>query len=262
MSNLLVQTAYAAGEETISIKLAPYVVGHIGSLPITSTLLMSWVAMFVLAALAIWVGRNPKLIPGKLQSIFELVVGGVFDYIKDVLQSETMAKKYFPIILTVFLYILFMNWLGLFPGVSSIGIYQGHGEESHFVPLFAPGATDLNITLAFTIVVFVVIEMAGILALGTWRYLGKFLNFSSPLNFAVGIIELFSELARLISFSFRLFGNIFAGKTLLLVVMFLATPYIVPVPILAYELGVGFIQAFIFAILTLYFIKIAVEEPH
>ena len=83
-----------------------------------------------------------------------------------------------------------------------------------------------------------------------------------PLAFVIGIIELLSELARLISFSFRLFGNIFAGKTLLLVVMFLATPYLLPVPLLAYELFVGFIQAFIFAILTLFFIKLAIEEPH
>ena len=87
-------------------------------------------------------------------------------------------------------------------------------------------------------------------------------TFTNILGFFIGIIELFSEIARLISFSFRLFGNIFAGKTLIVVVMALATPYLLPVPLLAYELFVGFIQAFIFAVLTLFFIKIATEEPH
>ena len=110
-------------------------------------------------------------------------------------------------------------------------------------------------------VAFVAIELAGVTLLGFFKYVGKFVNFKSPLAFIIGIIELLSEMARLISFSFRLFGNIFAGKTLLMVVMFLATPYVLPVPLIAYELFVGFIQAFIFAILTLFFIKLAIEEP-
>jgi F-type H+-transporting ATPase subunit a len=116
-------------------------------------------------------------------------------------------------------------------------------------------------TIALAIIAFVAIELAGVLLIGLWKYAGKFINFSSPLNFLIGIIELFSELARLVSFSFRLFGNIFAGKTLLLVTMFFV-PLIIPVPILAFELFVGFIQAFIFAVLTLFFVKLATEAPH
>jgi F-type H+-transporting ATPase subunit a len=115
--------------------------------------------------------------------------------------------------------------------------------------------------LAFAIIAFLTIEMAGIVALGTFRYLGKFFNFHSPLAFIIGIIELISEIARLISFSFRLFGNIFAGKTLIVVIMFFV-PYLVPVPLLAFEVFVGFIQAFIFSVLTLFFIKLAVATPH
>ncbi len=159
-----------------------------------------------------------------------------------------------------------MNWVGLLPGVDSIGIHkdvESHGEVvEKLIPFFHPPATDLNITIAFALIAFVAIEMAGVTLLGFFKYGGKFINFHSPLAFVIGLIELLSELARLISFSFRLFGNIFAGKTLLLVVMFLATPYLLPVPLLAYELFVGFIQAFIFAILTLFFIKLAIEEPH
>jgi F-type H+-transporting ATPase subunit a len=100
-----------------------------------------------------------------------------------------------------------------------------------------------------------------VITLGLFKYGGKFINFHSPLGFVIGLIELISEIARLISFSFRLFGNIFAGKTLLVVVMFFV-PYVLPVPLLAFEVFVGFIQAFIFSILTLFFIKLAVTEPH
>lgn len=259
-----------AAEHSISVKLNPYILGEIGGLSITPTLLMAWLTMTILIGLGVIIGRQPRLVPTKVQSLFEMLIGGVYDYMADVLESRSLAKRYFPVVMTIFLFILFMNWLGLFPGVTSIGLYEGYGSDKHFIPLLYPAATDLNITLAFAIVAFVVIEFAGIAGLGLWKYGSKFINlrfllkpsFNNILGFFIGIIELFSELARLISFSFRLFGNIFAGKTLLLVVMTLATPYLVPVPLIAYELFVGFIQAFIFAVLTLFFIKIAVEEPH
>ncbi|MFM2340335.1 MAG: hypothetical protein RLZZ360_971 [Candidatus Parcubacteria bacterium] len=258
----LIATAHAA-ESThggIHVALAPYVVGHVFGVPITSTLITAWVGMLILTVVALLVRRRLALIPGKLQSVMEMIVGGVYDYMADVLESRTLARRYFPVVMTIFLFILTLNWFGLFPGVTSIGQYVGHGEETHFVPYLYPAATDLNITLAFALIAFFTIQFSGIVAIGAFKYAGKFINFSSPLNFAVGIIELISEIARLISFSFRLFGNIFAGKTLLVVVMFFV-PYVVPVPIMAFEVFVGFIQAFVFAILTLFFIKIATEEP-
>ncbi len=260
-----IPTAYAASEG-LSIHLAPEVLTTVFGLPITSTLLTVWLTMAVLIAVAYFGTRKLSLVPKRFQNILELLVGSVYDYIKDVLESEKLAKKFFPLIMTIFLFILAMNWIGLLPGVDSIGIHkevETHGEVvSKLVPFFHPPATDLNITIAFALVAFLAIELAGVTLLGVWKYGGKFINFHSPLGFVIGLIELLSELARLISFSFRLFGNIFAGKTLLMVVMFLATPYVLPVPLIAYEFFVGFIQAFIFAILTLYFIKIAIEEPH
>jgi len=222
--------------------------------------------MALLVLLAFVVKGKLRMVPGRLQNFVEILVSGVFDYIAGVLESKKLALRFFPLIMTIFLFILTMNWVGLLPGVDSIGIYkesESHGEVvSKLVPFFHPPATDLNITIGFAIVAFLAIELAGVTLLGIFKYGGKFINFRSPLAFVIGLIELLSELARLISFSFRLFGNIFAGKTLLMVVMFLATPYLLPVPLIAYEVFVGFIQAFIFAILTLFFIKIAVEEPH
>ena len=233
----LVPTAHAASEG-LSIHLAPEVLTTVGGLQITSTLLTVWLTMALLVALAYFGTRRLTLMPSRLQSSLELLVGGVYDYVKDVLESEKLAKRFLPLILTIFLFILTMNWIGLLPGVDSIGIYKettSHGEAAaKLVPFFHPPATDLNITIAFALVAFVAIELAGVTLLGVWKYGGKFINFHSPLGFVIGLIELLSELARLISFSFRLFGNIFAGKTLLLVVMFLTTPYILPVPLIAY----------------------------
>ena len=262
----LINTAHAAGAGELSIHLAPDVVGELFGIPITSTLLTVWLTMVVLIVAAFVIRKRLALSPNKTQTAVEFLIGGVFDYMSQVLENRSLARRYFPIVMTIFIFVLTMNWIGLLPGVDAVGIYketESHGEViDKLVPFFHPPATDLNITIAFAIVAFVAIELAGVLAIGVWKYAGKFINFRSPLGFVIGIIELLSELARLISFSFRLFGNIFAGKTLLLVVMFLATPYLLPVPLIAYELFVGFIQAFIFAILTLFFIKIAIEEPH
>lgn len=255
-----VPTAYAA-EGAIHVALKPYIIGEFFGISITSTLVTTWLTMAILIVLAVIVGRSIKTVPGKLQSFFELVIGGVFDYMNSVLENRELTRKYFPVVMTIFLFILAMNWVGLLPGVTSIGFYQIHEGVSHFIPFLYPPATDINITIGFAIVAFFTIEMAGVLAIGLFKYTGKFINFSSPLQFIIGIIELISELARLISFSFRLFGNIFAGKTLLVVIMFFV-PYFLPVPLIAFEVFVGFIQAFVFAILTLFFIKLAVEAPH
>lgn len=254
-----VNTALAATEksEGISVHLDPYIVGHIGGMPITATLITVWLVMVLLIGLAFLIRSKLSLVPGKLQTVAEMVVGGGYDYVLEVLGDRKVADRYFPVIATIFIFILGINWIGLLPGVGAFGTYH----DGKLVPWLYPGSTDLNITIGLTLVAFFTIEIAGVLAIGFWKYTGKFLNFKSPLGFVIGLIELISELARLISFSFRLFGNIFAGKTLLLVVMFFV-PYILPMPIYAYEIFVGVIQATVFAILTLFFIKLALEEPH
>jgi len=260
-----IQTAHAA--EGISVKLSPYIVGHVGAMPITATMLTTWVSMLILCVIAFSLRNKLRMVPGKFQSIVEMIIGGVYSYVESTLESKDLARKYFPVLMTIFLFLLAMNWTGLLPGVTSIGFFEGHGDEKHLVPLLYPPATDLNLAIAFAFIAMFVIEAAGIMALGVMKYGGKFINFSGKtigqriLSFTVGIIELISELGRLVSFSFRLFGNIFAGKTLLTVIIFFV-PLIAPVPILAYEVFVGFIQAGVFAFLTLIFIKLAVAEPH
>ena len=256
MFAFIATTAHAAGD-SIHVALKPYVVGDLFGVPLTATLITTWLTMFALIIATFFISRRPSLIPKKAQSIAEMMVGGVHDYMSDVLESRKLATAYFPVVMTIFIFVLALNWVGLLPGVTAIGL----NHDGHFTPLLYPAATDLNITIGFAIVAFLTIEMAGVVALGTFKYIGKFINFHSPLAFIIGIIELISEVARLISFSFRLFGNIFAGKTLLVVIIFFV-PYIAPVPLYAFELFVGFVQAFVFAVLTLFFIKLAVAEPH
>lgn len=262
-----IPTAHAAGTEEISIHLDPYVLGEFAGVPITATLVTVWFTMIILTVLAVFLRSRIRAVPGGLQNIVELAIGGGYKYVEDTLESKDLARKYFPVLATIFFFLLVMNWIGLLPGVTSIGFYEGHGEDSHLIPLLYPPATDLNITLAFAFISMFVIELAGIAALGVFKYGGKFITFSGRtigqriMNFLVGMLELISELGRIISFSFRLFGNIFAGKTLLVVGIFFV-PFILPVPLMLYEVFVGFIQAGVFAFLTLVFIKLAVAEPH
>lgn len=242
----------------IAIHLEPTVLTHLFGLPITNTLITSVVVSSLLIVAAYFLGRNLKLTPGKAQAAVEGIIEFPYSFVRETLEyDKKLVAWVFPLVMTIFIFVLTANWFGLLPFIGAIG-FDDHG---HFLPLFYPVNTDLNVTLALSIVAFFAIEIAGIITLGALRYGGKFVTFKSPLAFAVGIIELFSELARLISFSFRLFGNIFAGKILILVV-FSFVPLIVPVPLLAFELFVGFIQAAIFALLTLFFIKIATAEPH
>ena len=177
----------------------------------------------------------------------------------ETLESRDMARRFFPLLITIFLFIFTSNMLEFTPGVGSVGIFRSWGGE--FVPLFRSVNTDLNVTLTLAIMSFLIIEVTGVLTIGVAKYARKFFNFHSGIGFVVGIIELFSELARLVAFSFRLFGNIFAGEVLILVIIHFA-PYVAPVPLMAFEVFVGFIQAAIFALLTLFFIKIAIMEPH
>lgn len=252
--------AQAASGEGISIHLGAPVLGHVFGIPITSTLIMVWTVVTVLITTLVLLRPRYALVPGKLQIVLEALVGGAFDYVAQSLESKELAKKFFPLVMSIFIFVLTLNWAGLIPGITSFGIYgEVHGKHA-LIPFLYPANTDLNVTLAVTLVAFFAVEISGVAALGVFKYAGKFLNFSSPLAFLIGIIELLSECARLVSFSFRLFGNVFAGEALLLVATFFV-PVVLPVPLMAYELFVGLIQAFIFAVLTLFFIKLAIAEP-
>ncbi|MBI2616980.1 F0F1 ATP synthase subunit A [Candidatus Gottesmanbacteria bacterium] len=244
----------------IHISLSAETITQIGTfLPVTNSLLTTWLVMVVLTSLALIVRSKIIAIPGVLQSIFEIAVEGLFTLFESVLGEKT--RRFYPFLATLFFFIILMNWVGLLPGVGTIGLEKITHGEVEFIPLFRAGTADLNTTLALALITFVYIEYAGISALGL-SYLKKFFNFSNPIYFFVGILELISELSRIVSYSFRLFGNVFAGEVLLTVIAFFV-PLLAPLPFLGLELFVGFIQAMVFAMLTAVFLSLAtVKESH
>lgn len=134
-------------------------------------------------------------------------------------------------------------------------------EESHgpkYIPILRPGTADLNTTMALAIISILITQVFGVMYLHL-GYFKKFFNFSNPIMTFVGLLEIVSEFAKIISFAFRLFGNIFAGEVLLVVMAFLL-PVIVPMPFYGLELFVGFIQALVFSMLSLVFFNMATQS--
>jgi F-type H+-transporting ATPase subunit a len=256
-TTVVAHAAEAAHSTGIHVALSAETITTVWGIPITNTLIMSWIVLALLISIAFFFSRKPHLVPGRVQLILEDIVTFVHNFMRETLENDKIARRYLPLLCTIFLFIATANLIEFTPGIGSVGFFTSEG----FIPLLRSMNTDLNVTLALAIIVFIVIEIAGIVALGFWKYAGKFINFSSPINFVVGLIELVSEVSRLVSFSFRLFGNIFAGEVLLAVVAFFV-PYILPSGLMAFELFVGVVQGAVFALLTLFFIKLAITEPH
>ena len=240
----------------IEVVLRAEQIGSVFGFPITNSLLMTWVVMAILIGFSYFFGRRLTLVPGKFQAGVEWAFTAVIDYMTETLESRALALRFFPLIATIFLFIFIANELAFVPGVGSIGVF--HGTE--FAPLLRAPSADLNFTLALAFISFFTIEITGIATLGFLKYGAKFVNLRSPIGFVVGLIEMVSNVGRLISFSFRLFGNVFAGEVMILVAMYFL-PALLPVPLIAFEVFVGLIQAVVFAMLTLFFIKLAIMEP-
>jgi F-type H+-transporting ATPase subunit a len=234
---------------------------HIGSFPVTNSLLATSLIVIVLAIVSFFGTRNMKSNPKGLQNVLEMVVESIHKLTHNVIDNKKVAKIIFPLIATFFIFIIINNWAGLLPGFGSIGIYEMKEGHEVFVPFLRSANADLNTTIMLSLLSVIVIQIIGIAVIGPMNYSKKFFNFSSPILFFVGILELISEFIKVISFSFRLFGNVFAGEVLLIVITMLV-PYILPIPFYGLELFVGFIQALVFTMLTLVFIKMATIEAH
>jgi F-type H+-transporting ATPase subunit a len=239
----------------LDISLRAETIFHIGSFPVTNSLLLSALVLVILVSFALVLRKKIAMVPGMVQNVAELILEGALGIMDSVLNGDRKAsEKYLPLVFTIFLFILFSNWLGLLPGVGSLVVNQGAGVVT---PLFRSPASDLNFTLALALIAVTFVNIFGTAAIGLKGRLSVFFNFKGPIDFFVGILEIISEFAKIISFSFRLFGNVFAGEVLLAILAYLV-PYVVPVPFLFLELFVGFIQALIFAMLTTVFIGMSV----
>ncbi|MBI2426490.1 MAG: F0F1 ATP synthase subunit A [Candidatus Kerfeldbacteria bacterium] len=250
----------------MDISLAAEPILEIGHIEITNSLITSLLVTVLLLCFVFFLNKKGlKQVPRGVQNVVEIIFEGLFNLMKGVTGDEKRARRFFPLVATFFIVIILSNYFGLLPFVGSIGFHEVHEGKELFVPLFRSANSDLNTTLALALVSVISTHVLGVTALGFWKHTGKFVNFKlllkSPIMFAVGILEIFGEISKVVSFSFRLFGNIFAGEVLL-VVMGTLVAFVAPVPFYLLELFVGFIQALVFAMLTLVFLTMATEESH
>lgn len=239
------------------VSIAAENIFEIAGIPISNSTLATGFVVIILGIVAYLGTRKMEVVPSGLQNLLELAVEKLHNLTQTITGKERLAAKIFPLVATFFIFILISNWMGLLPGFGSIG-FNELNEEGHqvLVPFLRAGTADLNTTFALALISVFTIQFVGITAVGLRNYSKKFFNFSSPVMFFVGILELVSEIIKIVSFSFRLFGNVFAGEVLLIVIATLV-PYIIPMPFYAMEIFVGFIQSLVFTMLTLVFIKMA-----
>ena len=243
----------------MNISFFPEIIAHIDGWPITNTMIMAWLAIAVLAVFSFLATYRMKEVPGGLQNIAETIIFGMVSFMTTVTGDKERTKKFFPLIATFFLFILVSNWMGILPGVGSLGIKGMEGGKQVLIPFFRSAYSDLNMTLALGLIAVIAVQVFGIMAVGFFKHISRFINFKSPIDFFAGILELITEMAKIISFSFRLFGNVFAGEVLIAAIFFLI-PLIVPLPFLFLEIFVGFIQALVFSMLTLVFLTVATSK--
>lgn len=252
---------------------------HVGKFTITNSIITSWITVFILVILFVSIGKKIKKIPRGIQNVFEIILEGALNLADSVTGDRKKTEKFLPLALALFFFVLVNNWLGLLPGVGTIGFVEGEEGHQIFAPLLRGGTADLNTTLAISLLAVIVSHIFGIMAVGVWKYFNKFVNIKAliaipaemkkdfsvilvnPIKVFVGVVEIIGEIAKVASLSFRLFGNIFAGEVLLVSMMAIFS-YLLPIPFMFLEILVGVIQALIFAMLTMVFMTIASAEEH
>ncbi len=247
---------------------------HIGTFPITNAMVNGWIAVVFFVGVAFLASRRKGLVPTGVHNLIEATVEFMLGEVEKVTGERARAKKFLPIVGTIFLFILFSNWLGLLPGTGSIGVWGLHEGARELIPLLRPAASDLNLTLAMAVFVVITSHVIGLLTIGPVAHFSKFVNLRgiwralrrgpmailvAVIEFGVGLLEIVSEVAKVLSLSLRLFGNIFAGEVLLTVMLGILA-YALPIPFLFLELLVGIIQATVFAMLTLAYLTVATQD--
>lgn len=249
----------------VAVSPKPYVLFSIGSFPITNGMLYTWIVSLAIILLVYGLVGKPRLIPTKGQVVLENLIDGIYQLMAPITGNKVI-KTAFPLLIGFFIYILIQNWSSLIPGVGTIGYY----EHDHFKYFFRPSNADLNATLALATISFIawfffVFKYEGIK--GTIIHIFGNKADRSEVSFGiysflffiflgVGFIECISILFRLISLSFRLYGNVFGGENLINNIMALApwTKYLVPIPFYFLEILIGAVQALVFTLLVAVYI--------
>lgn len=249
---------HAATEEH-TVNFYPDTLATVGKFPLTNTLVTGIFALVIFFVLGSILKKGIKLVPTK----FQLIVESVWDYLNDIVGGVTgdnsLTRKFTPFIFCIFVFILINNWMGLLPGVGTI--FVGHNA------LLRGATTDVHLTLAMALVSVILSFGIGLWVVGGWNSINRFFNLRAfldfkkvfkkpmviiliPIFFAVGILELVAELVKIISLTFRLYGNVYAGEVLMHTIGKMSA-FVAPVPFIFLELMVGAIQAFVFTLLTL-----------
>jgi F-type H+-transporting ATPase subunit a len=261
----------------MAISIAAEPIARIGSFPVTNSLVNAWIAVALFVGTAWTLKRRLSADkPGKLQLAAEGTIEFLLGYVDQVTGDREKSKRFFPLVGTLFLFILVSNWLGTLPGVGTIGVWREVHGEADLVPLFRPANADLNLTLAMALLSVIASHFLGIMAVGFFAHWNRFIALGAIVKgfrkggvhimvglveAIVGIIEFFAEIAKVVSLSLRLFGNIFAGEVLI-TVMYSLIAYAVPLPFTFLELIVGLVQATVFSMLSLVYLTILSEKPH
>lgn len=251
---------------------------HIGSFPVTNAYVNSTILTLAIVVFGFVIHSSIKKgVPGKLQNAVEALMETLLGYFDQVTGSRARSLKFLPFIGSLFVFIMLSNWMGLLPGTGSIGVWQTVHGEQELVPLLRPANSDLNLTLAMALLSVVGSHLVGMITVGFFVHWNRFIQIGTLWNalktlnplkiavafveFIVGFIEIVSEVAKVLSLSLRLFGNIFAGEVLITVISSLMA-YFVPLPFMFLELLVGLIQASVFAMLSLVYLTVLTEKPH
>ncbi|MFA4936903.1 MAG: F0F1 ATP synthase subunit A [Patescibacteria group bacterium] len=253
---------------------------HIGNFTVTNSLINSWLVVVILVLFAMVISKRITRIPSRLQTALETIIEGSLGLADQVTGDRKKSLKIFPFVFVIFIFILLNNWLGLLPGVGSVGFIEVESGHQVFVPLLRGATADFNTTFVLAVMAVIGSNLFGVISVGIWKYFNKFINikelinipkkiikepaviFISPVKFFVGLIEIIGEAAKVASLSFRLFGNIFAGEVLLASIAVIFA-FVLPIPFMFLEVIVGVVQALIFAMLTLVYFSVAsTAEEH
>jgi F-type H+-transporting ATPase subunit a len=240
------------------VSFAAEPVFKIGSFSITNTLINTFLIDALIIAVCVFAAKKFKYIPGKIQNIFEIAIQTFYNLIESVAPKRT--PYIFPLVMTFFIFILFANWSGLLPGVGTIGIFEYEDGKKVLIPLMRAATSDINVPIALALISAVSTHYFSIRLTGIKDYFSRFFSLN-PINLFVGILELVSEITKVISLSFRLFGNIFAGEVVLVTVSSMFA-FLFPLPFMLLEVIVGLVQALVFAMLTMAFMAIMTTPHH
>ncbi|MDR1400969.1 MAG: F0F1 ATP synthase subunit A [Endomicrobium sp.] len=241
------------------MQIKPDVLFLVVNFPVTNTIIATIISDIVIILFILVVNRTISLKPNPLQNATELIVDYFVKTTKEI--AGERASFIYPWVLSFFILILTSNLIAQLPGFESI-IFKTSISKSHKVSFLKAASSDLNLTLAFAVTSVVLTHYLSIRCTGIKAYFARFITFRVfPIFLFVGILEFSNEITKIISFSFRLFGNISSGEKII-TTMYNIFSFGLPLPFMLLELLVAIIQAMIFAMLTMVFMHVMTDKPH